>query len=104
MLKTSTCVRLNQETLQKIEEIAKKKKRKTSELMRLVLENYVEQFEMQEIAVFLIKYNVYIYSQKTGFANRYAKYGVLCNKYQQYLVYYANILHNTIEYFKTYKF
>ena len=46
MLKTSTCVRLNEETLKKIEEIAKKKKRKTSELMRLVLENYVEQFEM----------------------------------------------------------
>lgn len=46
MLKTSTCVRLEEQTLKKIEDIAKKKKRKTSELMRMVLENYVEQFDI----------------------------------------------------------
>lgn len=45
LLNASTCIRLKPATLEKIEKIAELKQRKVSELMRLILENYTEQFE-----------------------------------------------------------
>lgn len=45
LLNASTCIRLKPASLEKIERIAELKNRKTSELMRIVLENYIEQFD-----------------------------------------------------------
>ncbi len=42
-LSTATCVRLKEQTLKEIEKLAQQKQRSVSQLMRLVLENYVEQ-------------------------------------------------------------
>ena len=44
-MKGNTCVRLDDETKKKIEKIAINKRRKTSELIRIILEDYVKQFE-----------------------------------------------------------
>lgn len=38
-------IRLDEETQKKLEQLAMKKRRKLSELVRLIIENYVEQFE-----------------------------------------------------------
>lgn len=43
--KTNASIRLKIKTKARIEEIAKLKRRKPTELMRIVLEDYVEQFE-----------------------------------------------------------
>lgn len=45
LLNASTCIRLKPASLEKIERIAEMKQRKPSELMRMVLENYIEQFD-----------------------------------------------------------
>lgn len=46
MAKTLFAVRLEQNTLNDIEMIAKQKKRKKSDLIRIIIENYVEQYKM----------------------------------------------------------
>ena len=46
MAKTLFAVRFEQETLNDIEMIAKQKKRKKSDLIRIIVENYVEQHKM----------------------------------------------------------
>ena len=38
----NTCIRLKKETIEKFKQLAVKKKRKTTELMRIILENYIE--------------------------------------------------------------
>ena len=38
----NTCIRLKKETIENFKQLAIKKKRKTTELMRIVLENYIE--------------------------------------------------------------
>lgn len=43
----NTCIRLNKETIEKFKQLAIKKKRKTSELMRIILENYIEKQEIK---------------------------------------------------------
>ena len=40
-------IRVKPSTLKKINEIAEKKHRKSSDLTRLVIENYVEQFDIE---------------------------------------------------------
>ncbi|WGL31317.1 hypothetical protein [Dipodfec virus UOA04_Rod_907] len=45
MQMTGTGLRIKTETKEKLDRIAEKKRRKPSELMRMILENYVEQFE-----------------------------------------------------------
>lgn len=42
----NTCIRLSKETIEKFKQLAIKKKRKTTELMRIILENYIEQQEL----------------------------------------------------------
>lgn len=46
LAKTLFAVRFEQETLRDIEIIAKQKKRKKSDLIRIIVENYVEQHKM----------------------------------------------------------
>ena len=46
MAKVLTAIRLEEETVNKIGEIASKKKRKTTELMRLIIEDYIEKQEL----------------------------------------------------------
>ena len=43
-LMTNTCVRLSQETLDKLKEVAEQKRRKVSELMRLIMEDYLKSY------------------------------------------------------------
>ena len=43
---TTTCVRLKPETLKTLEKIAQDKERKVSELMRIIIQNYVKQYEL----------------------------------------------------------
>ena len=38
----NTCIRLKKETIEDFKQLAIKKKRKTSELMRIILEKYIE--------------------------------------------------------------
>lgn len=45
LLNAQTCIRLKPTSLEKIEKIAEIKQRKVSELMRMVLESYIEQFD-----------------------------------------------------------
>lgn len=40
------CIRLKEETLQNIKEIAAKKRRKPSEMIRIILEDYVEKVNL----------------------------------------------------------
>lgn len=42
-LLTTTCIRIKPTTLKQLEQIAEQKKRRTSELMRMILESYIEQ-------------------------------------------------------------
>lgn len=45
----NTSVRVSAETKKRIEQIAKQKRRKPTELMRIILEDYVKQFDGIEI-------------------------------------------------------
>ena len=40
------CVRMKEETLETIKDIAKSKKRPTSQLIRIILEDYVEKYNL----------------------------------------------------------
>lgn len=44
-MQSTIAVRLDTETKKQIEQIAKQKRRKTSDLIRLIIEDYVKQFE-----------------------------------------------------------
>ena len=44
--KINRCVRLRPNTIIELEKIAEAKERKTTELMRIILENYVEQYKL----------------------------------------------------------
>ena len=44
-MQSMVAVRLDTETKNKIEQVAKQKRRKTSDLLRIIIEDYVKQFE-----------------------------------------------------------
>lgn len=44
-LQSTIAVRLDTKTKEQVEAIAKQKRRKTSDLIRLIIEDYVQQFE-----------------------------------------------------------
>ncbi len=46
MRNVAYCVRLKEETLNSIKDIAEKKKRPTGQLMRIILEDYVEKVNL----------------------------------------------------------
>lgn len=46
MANLNYCIRLKDETLQNIKEIAEKKRRKPSEMIRIILEDYVEKINL----------------------------------------------------------
>ena len=46
MKNVSYCVRLKEETLNTIQDIAVKKKRPTSQLIRIIIEDYVEKINL----------------------------------------------------------
>lgn len=44
-MQSTIAIRLDAETKKQVEQIAKQKRRKTSDLIRLIIEDYVRQFE-----------------------------------------------------------
>ena len=42
----NTCLRLKPETMKKVEEIAEKKRRPVSQMLRIIIEDYVEKYEL----------------------------------------------------------
>lgn len=46
MAKVLAGIRLEEDTMEALKELAKKKKRTTSQIIRLILENYVEKLEL----------------------------------------------------------
>ena len=42
----TTCVRVQEDTMNKIKEIANKKRRSVTQMMRIILEDYVEKIEL----------------------------------------------------------
>ena len=44
-MQSTIAVRLDTETKNKIEQVAKQKRRKTSDLLRIIIEDYVKQFD-----------------------------------------------------------
>lgn len=44
-MQSMVAVRLDTETKKQIEQIAKQKRRKTSDLLRIIIEDYVKQFD-----------------------------------------------------------